>query len=176
MPHFKSFRAAALMGATLLGVATPLAAANANTHLVSYHSSYDAGTIVISMSQRKLYLVLDDGRAIQYPVAVAKPGKEWLGSARIQGKYSHPDWTPPAVVKHDHPGLPNFIPGGSPRNPMGVAAMTLDRDQIAIHGTTSSMRASIGSRASYGCIRMLNEDVADLYGRVDVGTAVVMQP
>jgi lipoprotein-anchoring transpeptidase ErfK/SrfK len=127
MPHFKSLRAAALMGATLLGVATPLAAANANTHLVSYHSSYDAGTIVISMSQRKLYLVLDDGRAIQYPVAVAKPGKEWLGSARIQGKYSHPDWTPPAVVKHDHPGLPNFIPGGSPRNPMGVAAMTLDR-------------------------------------------------
>jgi lipoprotein-anchoring transpeptidase ErfK/SrfK len=59
---------------------------------------------------------------------------------------------------------------------MGVAAMVLDRDQIAIHGTTSSMRASIGSRASYGCIRMLNEDVADLYERVDVGTAVVMQP
>jgi lipoprotein-anchoring transpeptidase ErfK/SrfK len=176
MPQFKSLRAAALFGAAFLGTATPQSAANANTHLVPFHSQYDAGTIVISMSQRKLYLVLDDGRAIQYPVAVAKPGKEWLGPARIQGKYSHPDWAPPAMVKADHPRLPNFIPGGSPRNPMGVAAMVLDRDQIAIHGTTSSMRASIGSRASYGCIRMLNEDVSDLYERVDVGTAVVMQP
>jgi lipoprotein-anchoring transpeptidase ErfK/SrfK len=176
MPQFKSLRAAALLGATLLGLSLPIGSANANTHLVAFHSSYDAGTIVISMSQRKLYLVLDDGRAIQYPVAVAKPGKEWLGPARIQGKYFHPDWTPPAVVKHDHPELPNMIPGGSPHNPMGVAAMVLDRDQIAIHGTTNHMRASIGTRASYGCIRMLNEDVADLYGRVNVGTTVVMQP
>jgi lipoprotein-anchoring transpeptidase ErfK/SrfK len=176
MSQSRSLRAAALLGATLFGLSAPVGAAKANTHLVAYHSSYDRGTIVISMSQRKLYLVLDDGRAIQYPVAVAKPGKEWLGPTRISGKYFHPDWTPPAVVRHDHPELPNMIPGGSPRNPMGVAAMTLDRDQIAIHGTTSRMRASIGTRASYGCIRMLNEDVADLYGRVDVGTAVVMQP
>lgn len=120
--------------------------------------------------------MLDDGRAIQYPVAVAKPGKEWLGAARIQGKYSQPDWTPPAVVKRDHPNLPNLIKGGSPRNPMGAAAMVLDRDQIAIHGTSPSMRSSIGTRASYGCIRMLNEDVSDLYGRVNVGTQVIMQP
>ncbi|MCC2108739.1 MAG: L,D-transpeptidase, partial [Hyphomicrobiales bacterium] len=81
---------------------------------------------------------------------------------------------PPAVVKRDHPELPNLIPGGSPRNPMGVAALTLNRDQIAIHGTTRSMRRSIGSAASYGCIRMYNEDVADLYNRVSVGTQVVM--
>lgn len=174
--QLKNLRAAALLGATFLGISLPCSAANANTHLVAFRSSYDAGTIVISMSQRKLYLVLDDGRAIQYPVAVAKPGKEWLGPARIQGKYFHPDWAPPAVVRHDHPELPNMIPGGSPHNPMGVAAITLDRDQIAIHGTTSRMRASIGTRASYGCIRMLNEDVSDLYGRVDVGTPVVMQP
>ena len=176
MSQFKSLRAAALLGATLLGLSAPLGAAKANTHLVAFHSGYDAGTIIISMSQRKLYLVLEDGRAIQYPVAVAKPGKEWLGPTRISGKYFHPDWAPPAIVKRDHPELPGMIPGGSPRNPMGVAAITLDRDEIAIHGTTSRMRASIGSRASYGCIRMLNEDVADLYGRVDVGTTVVMQP
>ena len=176
MRHHNNFKAAALIGACLLGLSMPSGAAQANTNLVSFRSSYDAGTIVISMSQRKLYYILNDGRAIQYPVAVAKPGKEWLGSARIQGKYFHPDWTPPAIVKHDHPGLPNLIKGGSPRNPMGVAAMTLDRDQIAIHGTSPTMRASIGSRASYGCIRMLNEDVSDLFGRVSVGTPVVMQP
>jgi lipoprotein-anchoring transpeptidase ErfK/SrfK len=172
---FKSLRAAALLGVALCGFATPNIA-SAHTRLVAFRSSYGAGTIVISMSQRKLFYVLNDGRAIEYPVAVAKPGKEWLGSAHIAGKYSHPDWSPPAVVKHDHPGLPNLIRGGSPRNPMGVAAMTLDRDQIAIHGTTSTMRASIGSRASYGCIRMYNEDVADLFDRVAVGTPVVMQP
>jgi lipoprotein-anchoring transpeptidase ErfK/SrfK len=156
--------------------AVPLGAAQASTNLVNFHAGYGAGTVVISMSQRKLYYVLDDGRAIQYPVAVAKPGKEWLGAARIQGKYFHPDWTPPEVVKHDHPNLPNVIRGGSPTNPMGVAAMTLDRSEIAIHGTSSKMRASIGSRASYGCIRMLNEDVSDLYSRVSIGTQVVMTP
>lgn len=176
MFQFRSLRAATLLGAALFGLSMPSGGANAHTQLVPFHSSYDAGTIIISMSQRKLYLVLNDGRAIQYPVAVAKPGKEWIGPARIRGKYSRPDWSPPAVVKHDHPELPNFIPGGSPHNPMGAAAMVLDRDQIAIHGTTNHMRASIGTRASYGCIRMLNEDVADLYNRVDVGTEVVMQP
>jgi len=176
MFQLKGLRAAALLGAAFFGLSMPNGVANAHTRLVAFHSAYDAGTIVISMSQRKLYLVLEDGRAIQYPVAVAKPGKEWLGPARIQGKYFHPDWSPPSVVKRDHPNLPNLIRGGSPRNPMGVAAITLDRDEIAIHGTTGRMRASIGTRASYGCIRMLNEDVADLYGRVDVGTPVVMQP
>jgi len=167
--HSKSLRTTALLGVTFLGLSVSREA-DAYTQLVTFDSSYDAGTIVISMRQRKLYFVLPDGRAIQYPVAVAKPGKEWLG------EYFHPHWAPPSVVKHDHPELPNFIPGGSPRNPMGVAAMVLHRDQIAIHGTTARMRASIGTRASYGCIRMLNEDVADLYGRVDVGTEVVMQP
>jgi lipoprotein-anchoring transpeptidase ErfK/SrfK len=176
MRSFKNFQTVALMGACLLGLSTPMGPALANTHVVNFRSAYDAGTIVISMSQRKLYYILSDGTAIQYPVAVAKPGKEWLGSAHIQGKYFRPDWTPPAVVRHDHPGLPNLIKGGSARNPMGVAAMTLDRDEIAIHGTSSTMRGSIGTRASYGCIRMLNEDVTDLYGRVSVGAQVVMQP
>ncbi len=175
MLAFKSLRAVVLLNAALFGFSMP-GAASAHTRVVAFHSSYGAGTIVISMSQRRLFYVLDDGRAIEYPVAVAKPGKEWLGSTHIAGKYSHPDWSPPAVVKHDHPNLPNFIPGGSPRNPMGVAAMTLDRDQIAIHGTNRHMRSSIGTRASYGCIRMLNEDVADLYDRVGVGTPVVMRP
>jgi lipoprotein-anchoring transpeptidase ErfK/SrfK len=135
---------------------------------------YPAGTIVIRAREKRLYYTLGDGTAIRYPVAVAKHGKEWQGSARVSGKYLNPDWAPPPVVKRDHPELPNLIKGGSPRNPMGIAALTLDRDEIAIHGTNNKMRASVGTSASYGCIRMLNEDVADLYKRVSVGTPVVM--
>ncbi|HMN71217.1 MAG TPA: L,D-transpeptidase [Rhodoblastus sp.] len=164
--------AAALFGAL---IATPRRAAAAE-RVVPFAQAGDLrpGTLVISARQRALYYVLDNARAIRYPIAVPKRGKEWSGVAYVDGKYLKPDWAPPAVVKRDHPELPNLIPGGSPRNPMGVAALTLNRDQIAIHGTTQSMRRSIGSAASYGCIRMYNEDVADLYSRVSVGTQVVM--
>ena len=132
-----------------------------------------AGTIVISQSQRKLYLTQGDGTAIVYPIAIGKAGKAWSGWARVNGKYVNPAWSPPAIVKHDNPRLPDVIPGGSPHNPMGMRALTLDRVEIAIHGTTQAMRSSIGSAASYGCIRMYNEDVVDLFDRVSVGTPVV---
>ena len=75
----------------------------------------------------------------------------------MNGKFQNPDWAPPPVVKRDHPEIPDLIKGGSPSNPMGVAALTLDRSEIAIHGTTNKMRRSVGTAASYGCIRMLNE-------------------
>jgi lipoprotein-anchoring transpeptidase ErfK/SrfK len=143
---------------------------------VSFASSVQPGTIVISARQRKLFLVVSPGVAIRYPIAVPKSGKEWSGYATVDAKYVNPDWVPPPVVKHDHPELPNFIRGGSPHNPMGARAITLDRNQVAIHGTTSKMRASIGTAASYGCIRMYNEDVTDLYDRVSVGAPVVMMP
>jgi lipoprotein-anchoring transpeptidase ErfK/SrfK len=137
---------------------------------------YSAGTIVISQGKRALFLVLGDNSAIEYPVAVAKPGKEWLGPAHVEGKFVEPAWSPPEIVSRDHPELPRVIQGGAPNNPMGARALTLDRDEIAIHGTSKSMRASIGHAASYGCIRMLNEDVIDLYDRVRVGAPVVMTP
>ena len=142
--------------------------------LVEFPSPYAPGTIVISQTARKLYLIIDADRALAYPVAVAKHGKEWSGFARVDGKYVEPAWSPPESVKRDHPELPDLIPGGSPHNPMGARAITLDRDQVAIHGTTSTMRASVGTAASYGCIRMYNEDVIDLYERVSVGAPVVM--
>ena len=145
-------------------------------NMVAFAPNVQPGTIVISAHQRRLYLVVGNGVAISYPVAVPRRGKEWSGVASIGAKYVNPDWTPPAVVKADHPELPNLIPGGSPRNPMGTRAMLLDRGEIAIHGTTRKMRSSIGTAASYGCIRMLNEDVADLYDRVSVGSPGVMQP
>lgn len=144
--------------------------------IVDFGSDASPGTIVINASQRRLYYVLGDGAAISYPVAVPRHGKEWSGVTSIRDKRENPDWTPPADVKADHPELPEVIPGGSPNNPMGTHAMLLNNGAFAIHGTTSKMRASIGSAASYGCIRMRNEDVADLYRRVAVGTTVIMEP
>ena len=135
--------------------------------------SYPTGTIVISLSQKRLYLVTGEATAIKYPVAVGKAGKAWTGTAYVNGKFVRPDWIPPAVVKHDNPKMPPMIPGGTAGNPMGERALTLSLDEIAIHGTAQSMRKSIGTAASYGCIRMLNEDVMDLYDRVRVGTPVV---
>ena len=132
------------------------------------------GEIIISQQARMLYFTLGSGQAIAYPVAVAKRGKEWRGAARVEGKFVNPAWSPPVSVKRDHPELPDVIPGGSPRNPMGVRAMTLDRDEIAIHGTNRP--ESIGTAASYGCIRMRNADVLDLFARVAVGTPVTMLP
>ncbi|MGD9658343.1 MAG: L,D-transpeptidase [Methylocystis sp.] len=161
----------AAVGALAL-TALPQNAAARN--IVSFSPNVAPGTIVISAGKRRLFYVVDTGVAISYPVAVPKRGKEWSGETSIAGKYVNPDWVPPAVVKADHPELPNFIPGGSPRNPMGVRALTLSNGDVAIHGTTRRMRASVGTAASYGCIRMLNEDVSDLYDRVSVGAPVMM--
>ena len=175
---FASFRPRTSALALMAGVAVTFVApqAFAREALVSFANATQVqpGTIVIKARERALYYVLDNRTAIRYPIAVPKNGKEWSGSARVNGKFSNPDWAPPEMVKRDNPNIPNLIPGGAPNNPMGIAALTLDRDQIAIHGTTLKMRKSIGTAASYGCIRMLNEDVADLYQRVSVGAPVMM--
>ena len=135
--------------------------------------SYSAGTIVIRTSERRLYYVVGDGRAIRYPVGVGKAGKAWSGRVQIEGKYIRPAWSPPADVKRDKPHLPNVIAGGSSRNPMGAAAMTLSGGgQYAIHGT--NVPGTVGGFVSYGCFRMYNQDVLDLYSRVSVGTSVVV--
>ena len=141
---------------------------------VAFEPGIAPGTIVIVTHERRLYSVYEEGAAIRYPVGVGKAGKQWRGVSRIDGKYLNPAWVPPPEVKRDHPELPDVIPGGSPHNPMGARAITLDRNEVAIHGTTRTMRASVGTAASYGCIRMYNEDVIDLYDRVSVGAPVVM--
>lgn len=135
-------------------------------------SPYAPGTIVVQTSQRKLHLVLGGGEVVSYPVGVGKAGKAWSGTAYIRGKYIAPPWSPPKAVKREKPHLPDYIPGGVPSNPMGAAAMTLSVDQYAIHGT--NVPSSIGTFASFGCIRMHNRDVLDLYKRVRVGTKVVV--
>ncbi len=151
----------------------PITPAPLERMVVDYPADYPAGTIVIQQSQRRLYLILGHGTAISYPVAIGKPGKAWTGWAMVKAKYVNPAWAAPDSVRKDNPDLPKVIAGGAPRNPMGMRALALDLDEIAIHGTAMSMRASIGSAASYGCIRMLNEHIVDLYDRVQVGTKVV---
>ncbi|HEY8565620.1 MAG TPA: L,D-transpeptidase [Beijerinckiaceae bacterium] len=140
--------------------------------LVAFDATVQPGTIVVRTAERRLYYVLGQGAAVRYPVAVGKPGKQWSGWARVDGKHVEPAWAPPAEVKRDNPRLPAVIPGGSPRNPMGVRALTLDRGEYAIHGTNRP--DSIGTYASYGCIRMYNQDIVDLFERVQVGTPVVV--
>jgi lipoprotein-anchoring transpeptidase ErfK/SrfK len=139
--------------------------------LVAFENA-PAGVIVIKTSERALYLSLGDGRALRYPVAVGKPGKQWYGTRYIDGKHVNPAWAPPPEVKRDLPNLPNYIAGGAPNNPMGVRALTLTGGEFAIHGTNRPN--SIGRFASYGCIRMYNEDIIDLFARVRVGTPVVV--
>jgi lipoprotein-anchoring transpeptidase ErfK/SrfK len=167
-----SKRIAMALAATI-GTGLFVTAAQARPELVPVRGSeYSPGTIVVKTNERRLYLILDDGHAMRYPVGVGKSGKQWAGVTRIDGKYRNPAWAPPAEVKHDKPSIPNLIPGGSPHNPMGVAAMTLAGGEYAIHGT--NVPGSVGGFVSYGCIRMLNPDITDLYSRVSVGTRVVV--
>jgi lipoprotein-anchoring transpeptidase ErfK/SrfK len=160
--------------ATVLGAFALLPhAAQAHGDVVAVKEAYTPGTIVVRTGERHLYYFTGVGQAIRYPVGVGRAGKQWSGTSYIDGKYIRPDWSPPAAVRHDHPGLPQVIKGGSPRNPMGVAAMSLAGGEYAIHGTNQP--GSIGHFVSYGCIRMYNEDIKDLYDRVSVGTRVVVQ-
>lgn len=141
--------------------------------LVAYKGSEQPGTVVVRTNQRKLYYVLGNGRAIRYPVGVGRAGKQWQGRAEIDGKHINPAWSPPEEVRRDNPRLPAVFPGGSPSNPVGPRALTLSGgEQYAIHGTNRPH--TVGTFATYGCIRMLNEDILDLFERVNVGTEVVV--
>ena len=141
--------------------------------LVTYKGPERPGAIVVRTVERKLYYILPDGQAIRYPVGVGRYGKQWQGRAQIEGKHVNPAWSPPDDVLRDNPRLPAVYPDGSPDNPMGPRALTLSGgDGYAIHGTNRPQL--IGTFASYGCIRMYNEDIAHLFTRVNVGTPVVV--
>jgi lipoprotein-anchoring transpeptidase ErfK/SrfK len=167
-----SLRIAVALAATIGAGMLMSTAAQARPDVVDFRGDYSPGTIVVKTNERRLYLVVDQGHAVRYPVGVGRAGKQWAGTTRIDGKYTNPAWSPPAEVKRDKPSMPDVIAGGSPRNPMGVAAMTLAGGEYAIHGT--NMPGSVGGFVSYGCIRMLNADITDLYSRVSVGTTVVV--
>jgi len=167
-----SLKGAVALAATIAASLVMAHPAQARPDVVGFRGDYSPGTIVVKTNERRLYLVVDQGRAVRYPVGVGKAGKQWAGSTRIDGKYLNPAWSPPAEVKRDKPSIPRVIPGGSPRNPMGAAALTLAGGEYAIHGTNAP--GSVGGFVSYGCIRMYNQDVVDLFGRVSVGTTVMV--
>jgi lipoprotein-anchoring transpeptidase ErfK/SrfK len=138
---------------------------------VSYPGPHRPGTIVVNAKERRMYLVIDGGKAIKYGVGVGRPGFEWGGAKTVTRKQEWPSWTPPAQMLKRRPDLPRFMPGG-PENPMGARALYLGSSLYRIHG--SNEPETIGQAVSSGCIRMLNEDVIDLYTRVRVGTQVIV--
>jgi len=138
---------------------------------VDYSGSHKAGTIVVDTPNRFLYLVLGNGRALRYGIGVGRPGFEWAGVKTVTRKTEWPDWRPPPEMLKRRPDLPRFMPGG-PDNPMGARALYLGSPLYRIHGTNEP--ETIGQNVSSGCIRMMNDDVIDLYGRVRTGAKVVV--
>jgi lipoprotein-anchoring transpeptidase ErfK/SrfK len=157
----------ALLCVPLLSTASSRAEEN-----VAFSGSQRPGTIVVKTGERQLYLVLRNGRALRYPVGVGKAGKQWEGRSRIVRKMLKPAWVPPKEVERDIPSLPDYVRGGSPRNPLGAAALILAGGEYAIHGTNRP--GSVGGYVSYGCIRMYNRDIVRLFSHVRVGTPVVV--
>jgi lipoprotein-anchoring transpeptidase ErfK/SrfK len=156
-----------LIAATALTPMLPAAPARAR-ELVKY-AGHSEGTIVVRTSERRLYLLAGNGRAYRYPVGVGRSGKQWFGTTSIVSKHIRPAWSPPKEIRGSRPAW--VIPSGSPKNPMGAAALVLADNELAIHGTNNP--GSVGGYVSWGCIRMHNQDIMDLYDRVGVGTRVV---
>jgi lipoprotein-anchoring transpeptidase ErfK/SrfK len=142
---------------------------------VAYDGPYGPNTIVVNTTERRLYLILEGGKALKYGIGVGRDGFTWSGTHRITRKAEWPSWSPPAVMiareKRNGRILPTYMPGG-PENPLGARALYIGSTIYRIHGTSEPW--SIGHAVSSGCIRLVNEDVIDLYERVGVGTKVVV--
>jgi lipoprotein-anchoring transpeptidase ErfK/SrfK len=138
---------------------------------VMYNGNYAPGTVVVNTAERRLYLVLGNGQALRYGIGVGRDGFRWGGVHKITAKKEWPDWTPPSQMIARRPDLPRHMKGGI-ENPLGARAMYLGSTLYRIHG--SNEPETIGQAVSSGCFRMTNDDVTDLYGRVGVGTTVVV--
>jgi lipoprotein-anchoring transpeptidase ErfK/SrfK len=140
--------------------------------MVSYRTNEAPGTIIVHTSERFLYVIQPNGRAIRYGIGVGRDGFQWQGLLRITRKQEWPDWTPPAEMIERQPYLPRFMAGG-PGNPLGARALYLGNTVYRIHGTNAPQ--TIGTAVSSGCFRLVNPDVIDLYDRIPVGTKVVVR-
>jgi len=141
--------------------------------VVDYASHQTPGTVIIDTKSTFLYFVLNDTQAVRYGIGVGREGFMWSGEQTVARKTEWPDWRPPADMLVRQPYLPRFMAGG-PGNPLGARAMYLGETEYRIHGTNKP--DTIGKRVSSGCIRLTNEDVADLYERVKVGAKVIVLP
>jgi len=146
---------------------------NLKKQLVDFTTKEPAGTIMIDTPNTYLYLVLGNGKALRYGIGVGREGFTWAGTERISRMKEWPDWFPPSEMIERQPYLPRMMAGG-PGNPLGARALYLGHTLYRIHGTNQP--STIGSFVSSGCIRLLNEDIEDLYSRVQVGTRVVVLP
>jgi lipoprotein-anchoring transpeptidase ErfK/SrfK len=139
---------------------------------VNFAGGYAPGTILINTAERRLYLVLPGGQALRYGIGVGRDGFRWSGVHRISAKKEWPSWTPPSQMLARRPDLPRHMRGGID-NPLGARAMYLGSTLYRIHG--SNEPETIGQAVSSGCFRMTNDDVTDLYSRVNVGATVVVK-
>jgi lipoprotein-anchoring transpeptidase ErfK/SrfK len=140
--------------------------------VVFFRSNEAPGTVIIHTSERFLYIVQGNGRALRYGIGVGRDGFQWQGLLKITRKQEWPDWTPPPEMIERQPYLPRFMAGG-PGNPMGARALYLGATVYRIHGTNQPQ--TIGSAVSSGCFRLVNGDVIDLYERIPVGTKVIVR-
>lgn len=140
--------------------------------IVEYETNLAVGSIVVETGDKWLYLVLEDGKALRYGIGVGREGFQWAGTHRITRKAEWPGWTPPAAMRARQPGLPAYMPGG-PDNPLGARALYIGSTLYRLHGTSEPW--TIGHEVSSGCIRLVNDDIIDLYDRVSVGARVVVR-
>ena len=147
--------------------------AHLKKQLVDYATKEPAGTIIVDTSNTYLYLVLGGGKALRYGIGVGREGFTWAGTERVSRMREWPDWHPPSEMIDRQPYLPRFMAGG-PGNPLGARALYLGKTLYRIHGTNQP--STIGQTVSSGCIRLLNEDIEDLFSRVQVGSRVVVLP
>jgi lipoprotein-anchoring transpeptidase ErfK/SrfK len=151
--------------------ARPAADPKFRRQIVDYNGDEKPGTIVIDTPNRFLFLVQEGGKAVRYGIGVGRPGFTWAGVKTVSMKREWPDWRPPDEMLKRRPDLPRYMPGG-PDNPLGARALYLGSSLYRIHGSNEPW--TIGTAVSSGCIRMRNEDVIDLYGRVPVGARVIV--
>jgi lipoprotein-anchoring transpeptidase ErfK/SrfK len=144
----------------------------AGKQTVKFPTSYRAGELVVSFGDRRLYHVTGTGVASAYPIAIPREQSRWQGVTSVSSKRENPSWTPTPTMRAENPRLPTWVPGGHPMNPLGVRALYLGSSTYRIHGTDAPW--TIGSAVSKGCVRMYNQDVLDLYPRVNVGTRVTV--
>src|SRR6476620_7092884 len=140
--------------------------------MVFFRSSEAPGTVIVHTSERFLYIVQPNGRALRYGIGVGRDGFQWQGLLKISRKQEWPDWTPPSEMIERQPYLPRFMAGG-PGNPMGARALYLGNTVYRIHGTNQPQ--TIGSAVSSGCFRLVNPEITDLYERVPIGTKVIVR-
>jgi len=189
MRHLRHYAATAAIVALVLGFGAESASAqglfrslfggvsggyNSKSYVVRFHEGYAPGTIVVSFGDRRLYFIHERGAAISYPIGVPSGKARWSGVSHVSRKRVDPPWTPTPDMRRENPKLPAHVPGGHPRNPLGVRAMYLGDTLYRIHGTDAPW--TVGRDVTHGCIRLYNEHVIDLYKRTRVGARVIVTP